>query len=204
MFRQYKNIMKNISYKLEDQNSIYKILEIIPKTNTWMRTPTQFDLSYWNNLFDWYSKWGNNFKIAIAYEDDNPVAFGTGLFSTSVPQWFFMQHFSIIPVVGLSKIYLDHGIHLTDTLIRHGESLGYYSYLGAWGRKHNSILDKIYSSPKKNTNYFRYIKLFEWYYTKNSEPQFNTHKVFAPGGRFVNDTVFNNFVLKPELRQQNF
>lgn len=194
--------MKNITYKLEDQNAIPKILDVISKTDIYMRNPTPFDLDHWKKTFDDYSNWGDNFKIATAYEKDEIVAFGTGLFSSSVPQWFYMQHFSIMNVNGLSKVYLEHGIHITDTLIRHGESLGYYSYIGAWSVKHNTILDKIYNCPKRDKNYFRYLKLFEWFYPRNSEPRFNTHRVFF--GRFITDTVINNFVLRPELRSPNF
>lgn len=195
--------MKDIVYKLENQEVIPKLLDIISQTDTWMKNPTPFTLDDWIKKFDYYSTWGNNFKISVAYKNGDPVAFGTGLYSSSIPQWFYMQHFSIIETQGLSKIYLEHGIRLTDTLVHHGESLGYYSYIAAWGVKHNAILDKIYNSSKRDKNYFRYLKLFEWCYSKGDQPLFNTHKVFAPGGHFYTDTVFNNYVLRPEFRKQD-
>jgi hypothetical protein len=197
--------MEKIIYKLEDQSIVPKILDVISRTETWMGESSTFDKSYWKEKFEYNCSWGEKFKIATAYSGNDIVAFSTALYSSSAPIWYYLQHVSVIPVDGLSKIYLEHGIHLTDTLVRHGESLGYYSYIGAWSVKHDSILDKIYNSPKRNKDYFRYMKLFERAYKKGEIPIFNTHSIFvAPfNGGFINDVVISNFVLRPEFRLKN-
>lgn len=197
--------MTKFTYRLEDQSIVPKLLDIISKTDTWMKQPRVFDRDYWEKRFEYNCSWGDNFKIATAYDGDDIVAFSTGLYSSSAPIWYYCQHFSIAPVDGLSKIYLEHGVRLTDCLVRFGESKEYYSYIGSWGVKHNSILDKIYNSPKRDKNYFRYMKLFEWYYKAGESPKFDTHKVLLRPftGEFLADTVVNNFVLRPEFRKQN-
>jgi hypothetical protein len=197
--------MSNIVYKLEDQSSLPKILELIPQApNTWMKNYSPIEIDVWKKIFDSYCNWGDNFKISTAYQDNKLVSFSTALFSSTIPQWFHLQHFSIMERNGLSKTYLEHGIRLTDTLVRYGESRGYYSYLASHGIKHNAILDKIYNSPKRDKNYFRYNKLFEWYYKENDIPKFKTHSIFTTVEYFKFNSVINNYVLRQEFRPQNF